>query len=178
MENRGTLILDATCCPADLHYPTDVGLLNHAREQVKEMIDSLYPAARDLYPEKSRTYRQQARKKYLAYTKKRTHTVRKTRMLIRGNLKYIRRDIVYIETMVAYGVSLSLLGNELYRKLLVIQELCRQQWDMYERKSHRIEDRIVSVDQPHIRLIVRGKAGGSVEFGAKVSWPGGRIHSF
>ena len=31
-ENRGTLILDATCCPADIHYPTDVGLLNHARE--------------------------------------------------------------------------------------------------------------------------------------------------
>ena len=34
-ENRGTLILDATCCPADIHYPTDVGLLNHARELVE-----------------------------------------------------------------------------------------------------------------------------------------------
>ena len=49
-ENRGTLILDATCCPADIHYPTDVGLLNHARELVEKMIDLLYPAARDLYP--------------------------------------------------------------------------------------------------------------------------------
>lgn len=38
-ENRGTLILDATCCPADIHYPTDVGLLNHARELVEKMID-------------------------------------------------------------------------------------------------------------------------------------------
>ena len=122
-ENRGTLILDATCCPADIHYPTDVGLLNHARELVEKMIDLLYPAARDLYPEKPRTYRQQARKRYLAYIKK----------------------------MVAHGVSLSLLGNDLYRKLLVIQELCRQQWDMYVRKSHQIEDRIVSIDQPHVR---------------------------
>jgi IS5 family transposase len=167
-ENRGTLILDATCCPADIHYPTDVGLLNHARELVEKMIDLLYPAAHDLYPEKPRTYRQQARKKYLAYTKKRTHTERETRMIIRGNLQYIQRDIGYIEKMIAHGASLSLLGNDLYRKLLVIQELCRQQWDMYARKSHQMEDRIVSIDQPHIRPIVRGKAGCPVEFGAKV----------
>ena len=150
-ENRGTLILDATCCPADIHYPTDVGLLNHARELVEKMIDLLYPAARDLYPEKPRTYRQQARKRYLAYIKKRTHTVRETRMVLRGNLQYIQRDIGYIEKMVAHGVSLSLLGNDLYRKLLVIQELCRQQWDLYVRKSHQTEDRIVSIDQPHVR---------------------------
>ena len=70
--------------------------------------------------------------------------------------------------MVAHGVSLSLLGNDLYRKLLVIQELCRQQWDLYVRKSHQIEGRIVSIDQPHVRPIVRGKAGCSTEFGAKV----------
>ena len=39
---------------------------------------------------------------------------------------------------------------------------------MYVRKSHQIEDRIVSIDQPHVRPIVRGKAGCSTEFGAKV----------
>lgn len=49
-ENRRTLILDATCCPTDIHYPTNVGLLNHARELVEKMIDLLYPAAHDLYP--------------------------------------------------------------------------------------------------------------------------------
>ena len=43
-----------------------------------------------------------------------------------------------------------------------------QLW-MYEHKIHRIEDRIVSINQPHIRPIVRGKAGSSVEFGAKIS---------
>ena len=88
--------------------------------------------------------------------------------MIRANLQYIRRDIGYIENMVTHGASLTLLGNELYRKLLVIQELCRQQWDMYHRQSHQIEDRIVSIAQPHIRPIVRGKAGCPVEFGAKV----------
>ncbi len=166
--NRGTLILDATCCPADIHYPTDVCLLNHGRELVEKMIDVLYPSVRSEFSEKPRTYRQQARKKYLAYVKKRTHTAKETRMMIRANLQYIRRDIGYIENMVTHGASLTLLGNELYRKLLVIQELCRQQWDMYHRQSHQIEDRIVSIAQPHIRPIVRGKAGCPVEFGAKV----------
>ncbi len=40
---------------------------------------------------------------------------------------------------------------------------------MYENESNRIDDRIVSISQPHIRPIVRGKAGKSVEFGAKLS---------
>ena len=40
---------------------------------------------------------------------------------------------------------------------------------MYENQSNRIDDRIVSLTQPHLRPIVRGKAGTPVEFGAKVS---------
>ena len=167
-ENRGTLILDATCCPADIHYPTDVGLLNHARELVECMIDILYESVRDKMPQKPRTYREKARKEYLAYSKKRKHTTRETRMVTRGNLQYIRRDIHYVEQMMDLGASLELLGTDLYRKLLVIQELCRQQWEMYLQKKHQIEDRIVSIEQPHVRPIVRGKAGSPVEFGAKV----------
>lgn len=167
-ENRGTLILDATCCPADIRYPTDAGLLNHARELVEQMVDILYGSVREQLPQKPRTYRQKARKEYLAYAKKRSHTIRESRAVVRGNLQYIRRDIGYLEQMVAMGAPLSLLGDELYRKLLVIQELCCQQWDMYLRKSHQTEERIVSIDQPHIRPIVRGKAGSPVEFGAKV----------
>ena len=38
---------------------------------------------------------------------------------------------------------------------------------MYDQESHRISGRIVSIDQPRVRPIVRGKAGRPVEFGAK-----------
>lgn len=48
-------------------------------------------------------------------------------------------------------------------------EIYRQQLWIHEQKTNRIEDRIVSINQPHIRPIVRGKAGSSVEFGAKIS---------
>jgi transposase, IS5 family len=40
---------------------------------------------------------------------------------------------------------------------------------MYEHNENRIDDRIVSLTQPHIRPIIRGKAGTPVEFGAKLS---------
>ena len=131
VENQGTLILDATCCPADICYPTDAGLLNQARELVEQIVDILYNSIQEQLPQKPRTYRQKARKEYLFYAKKRSHTIRETRAVVRGNLQYIRRDIGYIENMVSMGATLTLLGDELYRKLLVIQELCRQQWDMY-----------------------------------------------
>lgn len=53
--------------------------------------------------------------------------------------------------------------------LLIVNELLRQQQSMYDSRSCRIDDRIVSLTQPHIRPIVRGKAGTPVEFGAKLS---------
>ena len=39
---------------------------------------------------------------------------------------------------------------------------------MYENKVHSVPDRIVSISQPYIRPIVRGKAAAPVEFGAKM----------
>ncbi len=33
--NKGTLVLDATCAPADVRYPTDLSLLNECREKWK-----------------------------------------------------------------------------------------------------------------------------------------------
>ncbi len=41
-KNQGKLILDATCAPADIKYPTDLGLLNQAREHTEKIIDVLH----------------------------------------------------------------------------------------------------------------------------------------
>jgi hypothetical protein len=41
-KNRGKLILDATCAPGDISYPTDLELLNQARKQTEKIIDLLY----------------------------------------------------------------------------------------------------------------------------------------
>jgi len=41
-KNQGKLILDATCAPADISYPTDLKLLNQARVHSEKIIDILY----------------------------------------------------------------------------------------------------------------------------------------
>ena len=41
-EPEGDLILDATCTPADIHYPTDITLLNDALEILETVIDTLH----------------------------------------------------------------------------------------------------------------------------------------
>jgi len=40
---------------------------------------------------------------------------------------------------------------------------------MYKTKTHSVDNRIASLHQPHIRPIVRGKAGKKYEFGQKVT---------
>ena len=69
-KNQGKLILDATCAPADISYPHDLGILNQAREQTEEIIDSLYEPIKDKFPKKPKTYREQARKAYLGLAEK------------------------------------------------------------------------------------------------------------
>jgi len=57
----------------------------------------------------------------------------------------------------------------LLHRYWVIQHVYAQQWEMYQNKSRRCDDRIVSISQPHVRPIVRGKLNKPVEFGAKLS---------
>lgn len=51
--------------------------------------------------------------------------------------------------------------------LMTIYKLYEQQQYMYQNKVHSVENRIVSISQPWIRPIVRGKTKAPVEFGAK-----------
>lgn len=165
--NQGVLLLDATCAPADVAYPTDLNLLNEAREKLEEIIDTLH-APQIGCARKPRTYREKARKQFLAVAKQRRASGRVIRRAIGKQLRYVARNLRIIHDL-ASRQSLTLLSRKQYRDLLVIQELYRQQRMMFEYKTHQIEDRIVSIRQPHIRPIVRGKAKARVEFGAKVS---------
>lgn len=51
----------------------------------------------------------------------------------------------------------------------VIQHALEQPMQMYITHTHSIPDRIVCIHQPHVRPIVRGKAGPNVEFGVKIN---------
>jgi IS5 family transposase len=166
-KNKGKLLLDATCAPEDINYPTDLKLLNNAREKTEQIIDALHKAM-PKGSRKPRTYRQTARRDFLKVSKNRNVRQKTLRKAIRKQLGYLRRNLKHIEKQCQI-VSLSELSNRQYKDLLVISELYRQQQWMYDHKSRRIDDRIVSINKPHVRPIKRGKAGSDVEFGAKVS---------
>ncbi|QLE40891.1 IS5 family transposase (plasmid) [Nostoc sp. C052] len=168
-KNRGKLILDATCAPSDISYPTDLELLNQARKQTEKIIDSLYEQIKGQLEKKPRTYREIARRDYLEVAKKRRVSQKERTKAIRKQLQYIKRNFSHIEQLILLGATLENLANRQYKMLLVVTELYRQQLWLYENKKQSIDDRIVSLSQPHIRPIVRGKAGKAVEFGAKLS---------
>lgn len=166
--NTGQLIVDASCTPCDIRYPTDLSLLNEAREHTERIIDLLYGQVREQVAQKPRTYRHKARQQYLHIAKQRRVKPKMLRKAVGQQLRYLRRNLAHIDALIAEGASLAQLDNPLYRKLLVISELFRQQQWMLQQRQRRIDDRIVSITQPHVRPIVRGKAGTPVEFGAKI----------
>lgn len=67
--NAGQLIVDASCTPADIRYPTDLSLLNEAREHTERVIDALYQQVQGQVVQKPRTYRRKARQQYLHIAK-------------------------------------------------------------------------------------------------------------
>lgn len=162
-ENAGTLILDATCAPQNIKYPQDIELLNEAREKLEDMICRVSDEYNYYRP---RMYREKARKDYLALAKCRKRSAKKIRKAIRKQLQYIRRDLGYITNLLENnGVTLSCSDAQM---LDTLQALYAQQQYMLTNNTHSVENRIVSISQPYIRPIVRGKAKSPVEFGAKL----------
>lgn len=167
VERRGMLLVDATVGPSDIRYPTDLGLLNEAREISEGIIDALYePSPGKVKP---RTYRRTARKAYLSMSKKRRKSGRDIRKGIKAQLGWLGRNIRTIDRLLDGHAGLFPLSYKDQHKVWIIKEVYRQQEQMYRMKSKRIDGRIVSISQPHVRPIVRGKAGAKVEFGAKIS---------
>ena len=161
-ENLGTLILDATCSPSHIKYPQDFALLNEARVKTDAMIDIMHAQVREArHP---RTYKKVLQAEYLALAKARKHPEKKVRTLIHKLLEALKRNLAFID---AYLARHCYLDERRMKQLSAVRMLYSQQLEMYKKKIHRVDDRIVSLSQPYLRPIVRGKTKTPVEFGAK-----------
>lgn len=169
LPKRGKLKIDATVSDQYIRYPNDVSLVNEARVKTEAIIDLLFERLRGQIPVKPRTYRRQAHKRYLAQAKKKASSAADRRKTLRYLLNCAERNLGHIHTLLdAMGGHRFPLEHKYQRQLWIIQTLCDQQRIMYNERVNRCEDRIVSISQPHVRPIVRGKAGKRVEFGAKL----------
>ena len=111
-------------------------------------------------------YRQNARNDYLALAKCRKRSAKKIRRAIKKQLQYVKRDLGYIDVFMEEE-DIEFTEKQL-RRINTIRELFEQQDYMYRNNTHSVKDRIVSISQPYIRPIVRGKAKAPTEFGAKL----------
>lgn len=167
VTHKGSMIIDATACPQNIAYPTDLDILNSSRMKSEELLDVVFqhPAIRSTKP---RNYRKKARKDYLRTAQKKQKSKKEIRRAIGKQLGYLARNIRSINRLLDECGEIPFEKGQ-YKYWLVIQHAYQQQSSMYHARSHSIEHRIVSIHQPHVRPIVRGKSQAKVEFGAKIN---------
>ena len=148
--------------PVKIRFPQDTSLLNQARKNLEAMAIDM---AHQLNVPNPRMYKREAKQVWTAFSrhpKSQKHSIHKQ---VKAQLQYVRRDLRDINEFIDAGATL--MAKQATR-LGVIRILFDQQWYMFEHKIHRVADRIVSLQQPYIRPIQRGKAKAKAEFGAKI----------
>jgi len=169
-KNKGKMQADATVADQYITYPTDNGILNQSRKQCEKFIDKLYDLS-GKEGKKPRTYRRKIDKAYLDYSKKKKKRETTHRKMTRKLLECVNRDIKQINNMLdifeSKGSRFPLKQSE-QRMFWIINTAYAQQKLMYDTKTHSCTDRIVSIFQPHVRPIPRGKTKAQIEFGSKL----------
>jgi IS5 family transposase len=169
-KNKGKLQADATVADQYITYPTDNGILNESRKKCEKLIDTLYELD-DKQGVKPRTYRRTMDRAYLDYSKKKKKSKGTHRKMNRKLLECVNRNIKHIDRMLDVfekrGDRFPLPHGK-QRLFWIIRTAYEQQKYMYDTDTHSCPDRIVSIYQPHVRPIPRGKLKSQIEFGAKL----------
>ncbi len=170
--NKGKFQADATVADQYITFPTDAKILNTSRKKLDAMIDKLYHYDDDLKV-KPRTYKRVLNRDFLNYSKKKNKRKAVHRKMKRKLLESVRRNIKFVTKMLPstselyFGKDYPLSKKEL-DLFEVIKLAYQQQKTMYDEKSNTCKNRIVSIFQPHVRPILRGKQNARVEFGSKL----------
>jgi hypothetical protein len=169
ITHKGQLKIDATVAPQHIAFPTDINLLNQARELSEELIDAI---CSDKGQKKPRTYREKARRDYLNIARNRKKNKKKLRKGIKQQLGYLRRNLLNISILLKNNYPENTLPSvwttaqqAQYKTIITLHE---QQQEMYKSGKQSCANRIVSLSQAYVRPIVRGKAHRNTEFGAKL----------
>ena len=159
------MLVDATVFPEAIRYPNDVGLLNDVREWLVKQIRRIGTV---LGRKNVRTYKRKARQEYLRFSKKKTKTKKMIQRAKKAMLQYVRRNLGQLRDLLQRAkIKRKKNLRPLWERLPVAEEIFRQQWEMYKRKTCRIANRIVSLHRPYVRPIKTGKLAQDTEFGAK-----------
>lgn len=169
-KNKGKMQADATVADQYITYPTDSGLLNSSRKQCQKLIDFLYEA-NGKKGVKPRTYRKKLDQAFLNYSKKKKKAKKVHRKMTRLLLEGVKRNLNHIDKMLDTFEDAHdhfPLTHKDQRMLWIVKHVYEQQQTMYDTNKHSHPDRLVSIYQPHVRAIPRGKTKAQIEFGSKL----------
>lgn len=166
MKNLDTMFTDATCYESEMRYPTDQKLLWECVEKGYELMCA---ASQKLWIHRPRTKYLDVEKANLTYRKQRKHTKSQTRKITRRLLDLLGKILKETRKMEREHEGVKLFTDRERQTFDIITKVYRQQHNHFRSGDSResIPDRIVSVNKPYVRPIVRGKEVKSVEFGAK-----------
>jgi hypothetical protein len=99
-----------------MRYPTDLSLLNEARQHTEQVIDLLYAQVRGQVSPKPRTYRHQARHQYLQVAKQPPVKYKTLPKAVGQPLRYVRRNLADLDALIKAGASLAQRDKHLDRK--------------------------------------------------------------
>ncbi len=166
MKNFDTLYTDATCYESAMRYPTDAKLLWECIEKVYPMMCG---ASRELGIHRMRTKYLDVSRGNMAYVKQRRHTQKQTRKIIRRLLDLLGKILAELRRLDRENPCIGLFSERQLTEIETVTKIYRQQLNHQESGNAKesIPNRIVSVNKPYVRPIVRGKETRKVEFGAK-----------
>ena len=168
IENHGKLLADATVIPADIQYPTDIELLNDARRHVEDAIQRVWNTLPSHEGHMLPYNAKKARKSYLSVAKSKKYR-KSLYEHVRGELlRCLELGQERLEELREKNPDESLFPYWLKHILSVVPKLYEQQKEMYLENKRTVEDRIVSLQQDHVRPVNRGKKPNPTEFGQKI----------
>jgi IS5 family transposase len=150
------ILVDTTVFPENIKYPIDVGLLNSVR---KWLVGNIKKIGK-LVGKKKRTYARKARQEYIRFSKNRTKTKKAVARARKAMLQYVKGNLGEMKEMIKVLRKKGLeVKSKLINMLKTAEKIYSQQLEMYQKKVHRIAERIVSFHRPYVQPIKRGKQG-------------------
>ena len=167
VTHKGTLKVDATCCDAEVRYPTDADLLYTANKLIDKIIGDI---CKHIHCFKPSTKLSEVKERYSKVIKQKNKKKGKLKECIEFLITQLARNKQTALDLIASSTTDRFLELKqcTINQFFTILKLLQQQKEMFDKNSHFCEGKIISIFQPHIRPIIRGKAKSKTEFGAKI----------
>ena len=170
--HKGVLKIDATCANAEVRYPVDIDIVNDGLRIIDEYTTDIC----ERYDvRKPKTPYSNARAVYLEVVKRKKKGGKFLKDSLGMMIAYLEKAVRMLFDILVFNPATNRYFTPTKKILSAICTMLNQQKEMFRKGVHHCADRIVSIFQPHVRPIVRGKAKANTEFGAKI---GASIYKF